>query len=94
MKICREDHDVRSNEARRSPALAWSDEMKARITSNLRWEDGTELFEYMCQQANQAYTLMVGEGTSVDRTTLAVENQQRCRSLAQATASPLSPCNR
>ena len=41
-------------------------------TSNLRWEDGTELFEYMCQQANQAYTLMVGEGTSVDRTTLIV----------------------
>jgi len=35
--------------------------------SNLRWEDGTELFEYVCQQANQAYTLMVGEGTSVDR---------------------------
>jgi hypothetical protein len=33
-------------------------------TSNLRWEDGTELFEYVCQQANQAYTLMVGEGTS------------------------------
>jgi hypothetical protein len=41
-------------------------------TSNLRWEDGTELFEYMCQQANQAYTLMVGEGTSVDRSTLIV----------------------
>jgi hypothetical protein len=41
-------------------------------TSNLRWEDGTELFEYVCQQANQAYTLMVGEGTSVDRTTLIV----------------------
>jgi hypothetical protein len=41
-------------------------------TSNLRWEDGTELFEYMCQQANQAHTLMVGEGTSVDRTTVIV----------------------
>ena len=41
-------------------------------TSNLRWEDGTELFEYMCQQANQAHTLMVGEGTSVDRTTMIV----------------------
>jgi hypothetical protein len=26
----------------------------------------------MCQQANQAYTLIVGEGTSVDRTTLIV----------------------
>jgi hypothetical protein len=41
-------------------------------TSNLRWEDGTELFEYMCQQANQAHTLMVGEGTSVDRTSVIV----------------------
>ena len=36
-------------------------------TSNLRWENGTELFEYVCQQANQAHTLMVGAGTSVDR---------------------------
>ena len=40
--------------------------------SNLRWQADTELFEYICQQANQAYTLMVGEGTSVDRTTLIV----------------------
>jgi hypothetical protein len=37
-------------------------------TSNLRWQNGTELFEYICQQANQAPTLMVGDGTSVDRT--------------------------
>jgi hypothetical protein len=36
--------------------------------SNLRWEAGTELFEYICQQENYAFTLMVGEGTSVDRT--------------------------
>jgi hypothetical protein len=41
-------------------------------TSNLRWEDGTELFEYVCQQANYAGNLMVGEGTSVDRSTLTV----------------------
>jgi hypothetical protein len=41
-------------------------------TSNLRWENGVELFEYICQQANQAYTLMVGEGTSVDRTSLII----------------------
>jgi hypothetical protein len=41
-------------------------------TSNLRWEDGTELFEYVCQQANYAGTLMVGDGTSVDRSTLIV----------------------
>jgi hypothetical protein len=36
---------------------------------NLRWEDGTELFEYVCQQANYATTLMVGgEATTIDRT--------------------------
>jgi hypothetical protein len=35
---------------------------------NLRWESGTELFEYVCQQANYATTLMVGDQTSVDRT--------------------------
>jgi hypothetical protein len=35
--------------------------------STLRWENGTELFEYICQQANEASTLMVGDGTSVDR---------------------------
>ena len=38
-------------------------------TSNLRWENGTELFEYVCQQANYASELMVGDKTSVDRTT-------------------------
>src|ERR1700741_2955825 len=27
---------------------------------NLRWEDGTELFEYVCQQANYAHNLMLG----------------------------------
>ena len=36
---------------------------------NLRWENGTELFEYVCQQANYATELMVGDKTSVDRTT-------------------------
>jgi hypothetical protein len=37
----------------------------------MRWEEGTELFEYVCQEQNYAGTLMVGasvsEGT-VDRT--------------------------
>jgi hypothetical protein len=37
-------------------------------TSNLRWENGTELFEYVCQQANQAHTLMVGGRGSSRRT--------------------------
>jgi hypothetical protein len=31
-------------------------------------EAGTELFEYVCQQSNYANDLMVGEATSVDRT--------------------------
>jgi hypothetical protein len=35
---------------------------------NLRWESGTELFEYVCQQANYANELMVGQLDSVDRT--------------------------
>jgi hypothetical protein len=40
---------------------------------NLRWEDGTELFEYVCQQSNYAPTLMVGgEGSSIDRGSLIV----------------------
>ena len=31
---------------------------------SLRWNQGEELFEYVCQQANQAAELMVGEGGS------------------------------
>jgi len=38
----------------------------------LRWEAGTELFEYVCQQANYADNLMVGDFDSVDRTTVTV----------------------
>jgi len=43
----------------------------ARWTANLelQWDAGTELFEYICQQANYAHELMVGgERSSVDRT--------------------------
>ena len=39
---------------------------------NLRWEAGTELFEYQCQQANYAHELMVGEYKKVDRTSFIV----------------------
>ena len=35
----------------------------------LGWSAGEELFEYVCQQANYADNLMVGEHKSVDRTT-------------------------
>ena len=34
---------------------------------NLLWEDGTELFEYVCQEQNYAHELMVGQGKKVDR---------------------------
>jgi hypothetical protein len=39
---------------------------------NLRWEDGTELFEYQCQQANYAHDLMLGVMEKVDRTSIIV----------------------
>ena len=39
---------------------------------NLRWETGTELFEYVCQQANYAHELMVGQQKKVDRTSVIV----------------------
>ncbi|HXH25887.1 MAG TPA: hypothetical protein VNI78_11595 [Vicinamibacterales bacterium] len=35
---------------------------------NLRWQDGQELFEYICQQANYAHELMVGDHEKVERT--------------------------
>ena len=34
---------------------------------DLLWEDGTELFEYVCQEQNYAHELMVGEASKVDR---------------------------
>jgi hypothetical protein len=39
---------------------------------DLGWENGTELFEYVCQQANYADNLMVGEFKQVDRTSTIV----------------------
>ena len=39
---------------------------------NLRWESGTELFEYMCQQANYATELMGGDREAVGKTTTVV----------------------
>jgi hypothetical protein len=44
----------------------WSGQM------NLRWSNGVELFEYICQQQNYAHELMVGAGERVDRTTLII----------------------
>jgi hypothetical protein len=34
---------------------------------NLAWSDGTELFEYICQQQNQAGELQVADYGTVDR---------------------------
>ena len=40
---------------------------------NAQWEEGTELFEYICQQANYAHELMVGgEADSIDRSSTIV----------------------
>ena len=41
-------------------------------SANFVWETNTELFEYVCQEANYAHNLMVGQAKSVDRTTLIV----------------------
>jgi len=35
---------------------------------SLRWRPGEELFEYICQQANQGPTLMLGSQESIDHT--------------------------
>ncbi len=39
---------------------------------DLRWVAGSELFEYVCQQGNQANELMLGDYDAVDRTTTIV----------------------
>jgi hypothetical protein len=40
-----------------------------KATFDMRWNEGVELFEYICQEANYAHNLMVGTLKSVDRTT-------------------------
>jgi hypothetical protein len=40
-----------------------------KATFDMRWNEGVELFEYVCQEANYAHNLMVGTLKSVDRTT-------------------------
>jgi len=39
---------------------------------DLKWENGTELFEYVCQEEIYAPTLMGGQGNKVDRSSLIV----------------------
>ena len=38
----------------------------------MRWTEGLELFEYVCQENNFAPGLMVGAGESIDRSTAIV----------------------
>ena len=61
----RREHDQLRGDHRRSRRYTkpWTGSF------NLRWEANTELFEYVCQQANYATELMVGELEKVDRTT-------------------------
>ena len=48
---------------------------RGRAAMNLRWEAGTELFEYVCQQANYAHELMVG--AAEDRSTAPASSCRR-----------------
>ena len=43
-----------------------------KATFDMRWNEGVELFEYICQEANYAHNLMIGTLESVDRTTTIV----------------------
>ena len=43
-----------------------------KATFDMRWNEGVELFEYICQEANYAHNLMLGTLKSVDRTTTTV----------------------
>jgi hypothetical protein len=40
-----------------------------KATFDMRWNEGVELFEYICQEANYAHDLMIGTLKTVDRTT-------------------------
>jgi hypothetical protein len=65
-RFTRKDADTISYELTVDDPGAYTAPWKSGI--NLRWEPGTELFEYMCQQANYAHELMVGGRSSIDRT--------------------------
>jgi hypothetical protein len=69
-KWTRIDHDNIRYEITVDDPGAYTAPWTTQVT--LRWEAGTELFEYICQQANYAHHLMLGEYQSVDRTTVTV----------------------
>jgi hypothetical protein len=64
-KFTRTDSNTIAYEATIEDPGAYTGPWSGKFT--LRWEPGTELFEYVCQQDNKATELMVGEFKSVDR---------------------------
>jgi hypothetical protein len=64
-KFTRTDSNTINYEATIDDPGAYTGQWTGKFT--LRWEANTELFEYVCQQDNQATELMVGEFKSVDR---------------------------
>jgi hypothetical protein len=64
-KFTRADANTINYEATIDDPGAYTGQWTGKFT--LRWEAQTELFEYVCQQDNQATELMVGEFKSVDR---------------------------
>lgn len=69
-RLTRTDHNTIRYELTADDPGAYTKPWTASM--NLRWESGTELFEFICQQQNYAHELMVGEHKTVDRTTLIV----------------------
>jgi hypothetical protein len=64
-KFTRTNANTLSYEATIDDPGAYTGQWSGKI--NLTWSAGQELFEYVCQQDNQATELMVGEFKSVDR---------------------------
>ena len=69
-RLTRTEHDALRYELTVEDPGVYTAPWKGALT--LRWERNTELFEYVCQEANYAHELMVGQYRSVDRTSLVV----------------------
>ncbi len=65
-RLTRTDHDTLRYELLVDDPGVYTAPWKGAL--NLRWEGNTELFEYVCQEANYAHDLMVGQYKSIDRT--------------------------
>ena len=69
-RLTRTDHDTMRYELLVDDPGVYTAPWKGELS--LRWEPNTELFEYVCQEANYAHELMVGQYRSVDRTSVVV----------------------